>query len=146
MAVRSFRQTIKIQTDVCWRVERAPSLCFSTRSLKHGVPQAPPTPPQPTACLNNAIPISTPILHSNSCLLVFPSPSLFWLCGILHGWKTLPCWLRPPRCLNMEEQSLLFQVGVSKAVRASSHWRTASEPGLELNNWKGNNTHLSAAT
>lgn len=36
-----------------------------------------PRPPQLAASLNNAIPISTPILHSNSCLLVFPSPSLF---------------------------------------------------------------------
>lgn len=46
-----------------------------------------PWPPQPAACLNNAIPISSSILYSNSCLLVFPSPSLFRLCGILHGSK-----------------------------------------------------------
>lgn len=46
-----------------------------------------PWPPQPAACLNNAIPISSSILYSNSCLLVFPSPSLFRLCSILHGSK-----------------------------------------------------------
>lgn len=55
-----------------------------------------PRPPQSAAGLNNAVPISTPILHSNSCLLVFPSPSLSRLRGILQESKRLPCWLRPP--------------------------------------------------
>lgn len=63
--------------------QQAQSLCFSTSSLRHGISLA----PQPAASLNNAIPISTPILHSNSCLLVFPSPSLFRLCGVLQDGK-----------------------------------------------------------
>lgn len=90
----------------------AHSLCFSTRSLSHGVPQA----PQPAASLNNAIPIPTPMLLSNSCLVVFLSPSLFRLCGKMKDvWDCLAdSDLYAAYCLNIEGYCFLFWYHVTE--------------------------------
>lgn len=68
----------------------------------HSAVAFPGPPPQSAAGLNNAVPISTPILHSNSCLLVFPSSSLSRLCG--RNRTDRHRRIKPPRRLNTDEQ------------------------------------------